>query len=104
MNRRNFRVDEACRVARAGAALLLGATFCAGAGAAAIDAAMLNRIADEGFNHGEVVETVAHLADRIGSRLTNSPGMRAAERWTQDQFRGWGLKNVRAEGFDFGRG
>jgi hypothetical protein len=30
--------------------------------------------------------------------------MRAAEAWTQQQFRSWGLKNVRAEGFDFGRG
>jgi hypothetical protein len=30
--------------------------------------------------------------------------MRAAEKWTQEQFRQWGLANVRAEGFDFGRG
>jgi carboxypeptidase Q len=36
--------------------------------------------------------------------MTNSPAMRQAERWTQDEFKRWGLKDVRAEGFDFGRG
>ncbi len=71
---------------------------------AAPDLAMVARITDEGMNRGEVVETAAYLTDRIGPRLTNSPGMRAAERWTQDKFKGWGLSNVRTEGFDFGRG
>jgi carboxypeptidase Q len=74
------------------------------AGNASVDGEMLNRIADAGFNHGEVVETAAYLADQIGGRLTNSPSMRIAERWTQDRFKSWGLKNVRAEAFDFGRG
>ena len=71
---------------------------------AAPDLAMVARITDEGMNHGEVVETAAYLMDRIGPRMTNSPGMRAAERWTQDRFKAWGLSNVRTEGFDFGRG
>lgn len=74
------------------------------AGAPPVDGATLNRIADAGFNHGEVVETAAYLADQIGGRLTNSPAMRAAERWTQSRFLAWGLKNVHTEGFDFGRG
>jgi carboxypeptidase Q len=64
----------------------------------------VNRIADAAFNHGEVVDIAAYLADQIGGRMTNSPAMRKAERWTQDEFKSWGLKNVRAEGFDFGRG
>jgi len=64
----------------------------------------INRIADVGFNHSEVVNTAAYLADEIGGRMTNSPAMRKAERWTQDKFKSWGLKDVRAEGFDFGRG
>lgn len=71
---------------------------------AAPDLAMVARITDEAMNHGEVVETAAYLSDRIGPRLTNSPGMRAAERWTQEKFRAWGLSNVRTESFDFGRG
>ena len=72
--------------------------------ARAADPEAANRLADAEFNHGQVVETAAYLADRIGGRLTNSPAMREAEKWTQQQFRDWGLRNVHAEGFDFGRG
>ena len=63
-----------------------------------------NRIVDEAYNHGQVVQTVAHLTDQIGGRLTNSPAMREAERWTASQFTRYGLSNVHKEGFDFGRG
>lgn len=68
------------------------------------DLATINRIVDEGFNRSALPLTAAYLTDRIGGRLTNSPQMREAERWTQQQFREWGLKNVRTEGFEFGRG
>jgi carboxypeptidase Q len=64
----------------------------------------INRIADVGFNHSEVVDTASYLADEIGGRMTNSPAMRKAERWTQEKFKSWGLKDVRTEAFDFGRG
>ena len=60
---------------------------------------VVNRIIDEGFNRSELAETVAYLTDRIGGRLTNSPQMRAAEQWTQQQFTAWGLQNVHAEGY-----
>jgi len=68
------------------------------------EALTINRIADAGLNHGEVVDPAAYLADEIGGRMTNSPAMRKAERWTQEQFKRWGLKDVRTEAFDFGRG
>ncbi|MBL8267754.1 M20/M25/M40 family metallo-hydrolase [Steroidobacter sp.] len=84
------------------AMLLMMAASCLGSASAADDE--LARIIDEGFNHGQVVELAAYLTDRIGGRMTNSPQMRAAERWTQEQFRSWGLRDVRTEGFDFGRG
>jgi carboxypeptidase Q len=64
----------------------------------------LNRIMDEAFNHSELPQTAAYLTDHIGGRMTNSPQMREAEKWTQERFRAHGLKNVRAEGFEFGRG
>ena len=66
--------------------------------------AVVNRIADVGFNHSELPETAEYLADQIGGRMTNSPAMRRAERWTAERFNAWGLRNVRTEGFDFGRG
>lgn len=68
------------------------------------DLVAVNRIIDQGLNHSEVMQTAAYLTDRIGGRMTNSPQMRQAEAWTQQQFRAWGLSNVRAEGFEFGRG
>src|SRR5450631_3262380 len=73
-------------------------------GAVAAESITINRISDIGFNHSEVVDTAAYLADEIGGRMTNSPAMRKAERWTQEKFKSWGLKDVRAEAFDFGRG
>jgi len=66
--------------------------------------ASVNRIIDQGTNHSQVMQTVQHLTDVIGPRLTNSPQMRAAEAWTEGKFAEWGLKNVRKEGFTFGRG
>jgi len=65
---------------------------------------VLNSIADEGFNHSAIPETAEYLSDQIGGRMTNSPAMRRAERWTSGKFSEWGLKNVRTEAFDFGRG
>lgn len=84
--------------------LLAGALLAAPTAVPGADLRTVNRITDAAFNHGEVVETAAYLADRIGGRLPNSPAMRTAERWTQNKFREWGLTNVHAEGFDFGRG
>lgn len=69
-----------------------------------VDSATLNKIADAGFNHGEVVDNAAYLADQIGGRMTNSPAMRTAEAWAQGKLKGWGLANVHKEAFDFGRG
>jgi hypothetical protein len=71
---------------------------------AAPDAAITNRIIDAGMNHGEVMETVQYLTDRIGGRMTNSPAMRKAEQWTKQRFADYGLSNVRLEPFEFGRG
>ncbi|MGZ9114922.1 MAG: M20/M25/M40 family metallo-hydrolase, partial [Brevundimonas sp.] len=69
-----------------------------------VDRVAINGIIDQGLNHSQVMQTAAHLTDRIGGRMTNSPQMRQAEQWTAQQFRDWGLSNVRADPFDFGRG
>jgi len=74
------------------------------ASARSVDRVAINGIIDQGMNRSEVMQTAAHLTDRIGGRITNSPQMRQAEQWSQQRFRDWGLSNVRAEGFEFGRG
>ena len=85
------------------AVAMVAFAFAAATGAD-VDTATNNRIIDEALNHSELPQTGEYLTDRIGGRMTNSPQMRAAEQWTQEKFRGWGLKNVHTEGFDFGRG
>jgi len=74
------------------------------ASAAGVDPQVINQIADQGFNHGQVGETLEYLSDQIGGRMTNSPAMRKAEAWTSGRFRAWGLSNVRLQPFEFGRG
>jgi hypothetical protein len=69
-----------------------------------VDYEMIGKIMDEGFKRSQVMETVLHLTDVIGPRLTNSPGMREAADWTKGQFEAYGLQNTRLEYFPFGRG
>jgi len=70
-----------------------------------VDQDMVNRIRQEAFHHSQVMDLVGHLTEDIGPRLTASPQMAAANRWTGDRFRAWGLANVHDEAFaDFGRG
>jgi len=69
-----------------------------------VDLDMVNKIRDEGFNRSEVMESLRVLSDEIGPRLTASPGMRAASKWTVEQLQAWGVENVYLEDFDFGRG
>lgn len=58
------------------AAVLAAALFPGAALSAPPDAETINRIADQSFNHSQVMQTAAHLTDRIGGRMTNSPAMR----------------------------
>src|SRR5262249_14394849 len=75
----------------AGSAAAAPAPGAADARAAAARGVM-NQIADAGFNHSEIPETAEYLDDQIGGRMTNSPAMRRAERWTAERLRGWGLR------------
>lgn len=82
----------------------LAAALAVPAAAQAPDRASTARILDEGLSRSQVMLTAQHLTDVIGPRLTNSPQMREAEKWTQAKFAEWGLRNVHKEGYDFGRG
>src|SRR5215471_1651643 len=84
--------------------LVLAAVIFSPLSAAAQVGEDLNRVIDQGLSHSQVMQLAEQLMDGIGARMTNSPQMRQAEVWTQAQFKGWGLKNVRKEGFSFGRG
>lgn len=68
------------------------------------DSPQIAAIIDEGLNRSEVMISAHELLDGIGARLSNSPQTRQAEAWAVEKFNGWGLQNVRKEGFEFGRG
>src|SRR5215207_10411970 len=51
----------------------------------------VQRIRDEALNRSQVMQTLSHLTNVIGPRLTGSPGMRRANEWTRDKLAGWGL-------------
>ena len=91
------------QVMKAGLALVL-----MGAGVVSandqVDLDMVTKIREEGFRRSHVMETLQHLTDEIGPRLTGSPAMRLANDWTRDKFTEWGLKDARLEGFEFGPG
>lgn len=70
-----------------------------------VDLDMVSRIRQEAFHRSQVMDTLTHLTETIGPRLTNSPQMAQANAWTRSQFTDWGLANVHDEAFDeFGRG
>ena len=70
-----------------------------------IDLDMTSRIRQEAFQRSQVITTLNHLTDVIGPRLTNSPSMAEANRWTRSKFTEWGLSNVHDEAVDdIGRG
>lgn len=70
-----------------------------------VDLDMTARIRAEAFHRSQVMATLSHLTDTIGPRLTNSPAMAEANRWTRQQMTEWGLSNVHDEAVDdIGRG
>src|SRR5690242_4563435 len=65
----------------------------------------ISRIREEGLNHSQVMETLSHLTETIGPRLTGSPNLKRANEWTRDQLVSWGLTNAQLEPWGpFGRG
>ncbi|HEX9944788.1 MAG TPA: M20/M25/M40 family metallo-hydrolase [Thermoanaerobaculia bacterium] len=69
-----------------------------------VDLSMMTRIRDEGFRRSQVMDTLFHLTDVIGPRLTGSPQLKEANEWTRRRFASWGLANAHLEGYPFGRG
>jgi len=70
-----------------------------------VDLGVVARIRAEGLENSQIEQLAGHLTDVIGPRLTNSPGMTAANEWTAEMFEKWGLVNVQIEPWgEFGRG
>jgi hypothetical protein len=61
------------------------------------DLATIKRIINEGKNRSQVIGHVKYLSEAIGARLTTSSNLQRANDWAVEQFKGWGLSNVRNE-------
>src|SRR6266404_4907323 len=63
------------------------------------------QIRDEGLNQSQVMETLTHITEIIGPRLTGSPNLKRANEWTRDKLSSWGLAKSHLEAWGpFGRG
>jgi carboxypeptidase Q len=71
------------------------------------DLAAIHQIREEGFGPttSKVMEIISYLSDVHGPRLTNSPNVKEAAKWTTDTMNEWKLSNVHLEQWGpFGRG
>src|ERR1700759_2789933 len=58
----------------------------------------------EALSHSQTGSVFDKLTVEIGPRLTNSPAFKRAVDFAQSQLSSWGLENVHAEPWKFGRG
>ena len=56
---------------------------------------MITRIRDEGFHHSQVMDTLFHLTDVVGPRLTGSPQLEGGQRVDPRPARGAGASPTR---------
>jgi carboxypeptidase Q len=69
------------------------------------NAAMMQKIRQEGMNNSKVMDIAFHLTDANGPRLTASNGFMRAANYAKDQLTKFGAKNARVEPWgDFGKG
>lgn len=69
------------------------------------DAAMVQKIREEGLNNSQVMDIVFYLTEVSGSRLNNSPGYKRAANWAKNKLSEWGLANSKLEPWgDWGKG
>ena len=69
----------------------------------ALTADISARIRKEGMENSQILQTLHHLTDVYGPRLTGSPNHTAAAEWTIKEMTRWGFTNGHLEPWDFGR-
>ena len=70
-----------------------------------VDLEMVTKIRQEAFKNSKVMDTLSYLTESIGPRLSNSPQMMEANKWTKKTLEEWGLDNVYLDSWGpFGRG
>ena len=79
------------RCVAAGAALVAFLSRPAPGQELTVDTTGAGALIDQALTHSEVMQSLQHLSDVIGPRLTGSPAARAANDWTLERFKAYGL-------------
>jgi carboxypeptidase Q len=66
-----------------------------------VDTTGVGALLDQGMNHSQAMDNLEHLSDIIGPRLTGSAAARAANDWTMQRFKDYGL-DAHLESWQFG--
>ena len=67
-----------------------------------VDSVINWKIRREATTNSRIMNTLHHLTDVYGPRLTGSPNHEASARWAVEQMEAWGLTNGHLEPWDFG--
>jgi hypothetical protein len=63
----------------------------------AAKAAIDQKLLAEAKDHSEIMKNLTYLSDVIGPRLTGSPALERANKWTAEKMKEYGLENVHLE-------
>ncbi|HEX6181090.1 MAG TPA: M20/M25/M40 family metallo-hydrolase [Chitinophagaceae bacterium] len=70
-----------------------------------LDAAMIEKIRNEGLKNSKVMDIAFYLTEVSGPRLQGSPGYIRASNWAKNKLAEWGLQNAMLEPWgDWGKG
>lgn len=70
-----------------------------------LDAAMIEKIRNEGLKNSKVMEIAFYLTEVSGPRLQGSPGYIRASNWAKNKLAEWGLQNAKLEPWgEWGKG
>jgi hypothetical protein len=68
-----------------------------------VDLGVVDRIKAESFDRSKVMDHLYYLTEVHGPRLTGSPQFERAANWAMERLKGYGVVNVHAEKWPFGR-
>jgi len=70
-----------------------------------VDLEIVEKIKEQGLHNSQIMNMASWLTDVYGPRLSNSPQLNRAHKWTQGQFEEMGLSNVHLHQYGpFGKG
>ena len=67
-----------------------------------IDSVINAKIREEAVKNSQIMRIIHFLTDVYSPRMTGTPNLKAAQNWTMEELRKYGLENVSTEAWEFG--